>query len=259
MKQRGIISYGISPNRQNPLAGTAHDAVFNTFRRVSSQFLYWAPSLVAGYYIMNWAVERYVASPPPTAPKDFDHGVAKEGPLLSSFKRVPYSNRGFCWLVTTTSTRRPVVLSSLARRSKRWTLRYLGTEPGCSSRERELVLNRLTCISPSLFPHGSNWSWHRQDMDLFYGYGHVLVLDLTRYLKSHHQVSPCSRSAQQIACDFQPRHDPILSTHIRTFPWSALVLLSLGTIIEHSASPQASLLDDWCSLAWLHQLLRGEP
>ncbi|KAK3953784.1 ubiquinol-cytochrome-c reductase chain VIII [Pseudoneurospora amorphoporcata] len=58
MKQKGIISYGISPNRQNPLAGTAHDAVFNTFRRFSAQFLYWAPSLVAGYYIMNWAVER---------------------------------------------------------------------------------------------------------------------------------------------------------------------------------------------------------
>lgn len=59
MKQKGIISYGIAPNRQYPLAGAAHDAVFNTWRRFSTQVLYWAPPLIAGYYIMNWAVERY--------------------------------------------------------------------------------------------------------------------------------------------------------------------------------------------------------
>lgn len=62
MKQRGIISYGIAPNRQKPLAGAFHDAIFNTWRRFSSQVLYWAPPMIAGYYIMNWAVQRYDAA-----------------------------------------------------------------------------------------------------------------------------------------------------------------------------------------------------
>ncbi|KAK3296759.1 cytochrome b-c1 complex subunit 8 [Chaetomium fimeti] len=39
MKQKGIISYGIAPNRH-------------------AQVLYWAPPMIAGYYIVNWAVER---------------------------------------------------------------------------------------------------------------------------------------------------------------------------------------------------------
>lgn len=59
MKQKGIISYGIAPNRQYPLAGAAHDAIFNTWRRFSAQVLYWAPPMVAGYYILNWAIDRY--------------------------------------------------------------------------------------------------------------------------------------------------------------------------------------------------------
>ncbi|KAK3905125.1 cytochrome b-c1 complex subunit 8 [Staphylotrichum tortipilum] len=58
MKQKGIITYGIAPNRQNPLAGVAHDAIFNTWRRFSSQVLYWAPAVAGGYYLLNWAVER---------------------------------------------------------------------------------------------------------------------------------------------------------------------------------------------------------
>lgn len=60
MKQKGIISYGIAPNRQYPFAGAFHDAIFNTWRRFSSQVLYWAPPMVAGYYIMNWAIKRCV-------------------------------------------------------------------------------------------------------------------------------------------------------------------------------------------------------
>lgn len=59
MKQKGIITYGIAPNRQNPFAGAAHDAIFNTWRRFSSQVLYWAPPMIAGYYIMDWAKKRY--------------------------------------------------------------------------------------------------------------------------------------------------------------------------------------------------------
>jgi ubiquinol-cytochrome c reductase subunit 8 len=60
MKQKGIVSYGIAPNRQHPLAGAAHDAIFNTWRRFSAQVLYWAPPMIAGYYLINWAVERCV-------------------------------------------------------------------------------------------------------------------------------------------------------------------------------------------------------
>ncbi|RKU49621.1 ubiquinol--cytochrome-c reductase subunit 8 [Coniochaeta pulveracea] len=58
LPQKGILTYGVSPNRQNPFAGAAHDAVFNTWRRFSAQVFYWAPAAVAGYYIMNWAIER---------------------------------------------------------------------------------------------------------------------------------------------------------------------------------------------------------
>lgn len=57
-KQRGIITYGLSPNRQNPFAGAANDAIFNTFRRFRSQVLYIAPPFIAAYYIMEWATER---------------------------------------------------------------------------------------------------------------------------------------------------------------------------------------------------------
>ncbi|KAJ9156415.1 hypothetical protein NKR23_g993 [Pleurostoma richardsiae] len=58
IKQKNIITYGISPNRQNPFSGAFHDAIFNTWRRFSAQVLYIAPPFIAGYYIMNWAVER---------------------------------------------------------------------------------------------------------------------------------------------------------------------------------------------------------
>ncbi|KAI2772739.1 cytochrome b-c1 complex subunit 8 [Daldinia loculata] len=56
--QRGIITYGLSPNRQNIFAGAAHDAVFNTWRRFSAQVLYWAPLLLGAYYAMDWAIRR---------------------------------------------------------------------------------------------------------------------------------------------------------------------------------------------------------
>ncbi|KAJ2993762.1 hypothetical protein NUW58_g1743 [Xylaria curta] len=57
-KQKGIITYSLSPNKQNPFAGAAHDAVFNTWRRFSKQVLYFAPPLVFFYYAMSWATER---------------------------------------------------------------------------------------------------------------------------------------------------------------------------------------------------------
>jgi ubiquinol-cytochrome c reductase subunit 8 len=57
--QKGTVTYSLSPNRQRPLAGAARNAVFNTFRRTSHQIFYFAPPLVAGYYLMHWAIERY--------------------------------------------------------------------------------------------------------------------------------------------------------------------------------------------------------
>lgn len=49
----------MSPNVQNPLAGTAHAAVFNSWRRFRGQVLYWAPPMIFFYYAMEWAIERY--------------------------------------------------------------------------------------------------------------------------------------------------------------------------------------------------------
>ncbi|OLN93065.1 Cytochrome b-c1 complex subunit 8-like protein 2 [Colletotrichum chlorophyti] len=54
-KQRGIVTYGIAPNRLNPLAG---NGIFNVWRRFSSQVWYFAPPMVAAWYIMFWADER---------------------------------------------------------------------------------------------------------------------------------------------------------------------------------------------------------
>jgi hypothetical protein len=56
--QKGVASYAMSPNRQKPLAGAAHAAIFNTFRRTRQQFLYWVPPLVAAYFAMEWAIEK---------------------------------------------------------------------------------------------------------------------------------------------------------------------------------------------------------
>ncbi|KAH8171401.1 ucrQ family protein [Sarocladium implicatum] len=57
-KQKGIVYYGLSANRQNPFAGAGHDAVFNVFRRTKNQIFFWLPPLVAGYYLIQWANER---------------------------------------------------------------------------------------------------------------------------------------------------------------------------------------------------------
>jgi hypothetical protein len=56
--QKGIISYGLSSNRQNAFAGAFHDAIFNTARRTNAQWLYWVPTFLSAYYALNWATER---------------------------------------------------------------------------------------------------------------------------------------------------------------------------------------------------------
>ncbi|KEF62335.1 UcrQ family protein, partial [Exophiala aquamarina CBS 119918] len=58
--QRGIITYRLSSNRLSPLAHAGHNAIFNTFRRSRSQFLYVVPPFLLAYGLMSWAEERYV-------------------------------------------------------------------------------------------------------------------------------------------------------------------------------------------------------
>ena len=40
------------------MAGAAHAAIFNVFRRFRHQVLYVAPPFIAAYIAMNWAIER---------------------------------------------------------------------------------------------------------------------------------------------------------------------------------------------------------
>ncbi|KIX05521.1 uncharacterized protein Z518_06393 [Rhinocladiella mackenziei CBS 650.93] len=65
-KQKGIVTYSLSPNRQDPLAGAFKAAIFNTYRRSASQIGYWLPPFVIAYLIMQWATERneYLNSKP---------------------------------------------------------------------------------------------------------------------------------------------------------------------------------------------------
>ncbi|KAJ5511797.1 hypothetical protein LT330_003581 [Penicillium expansum] len=53
-----IATYSLSPNRQRPMAGAGHAAIFNVFRRFRHQVLYVVPPFVAAYAAMNWAIER---------------------------------------------------------------------------------------------------------------------------------------------------------------------------------------------------------
>ncbi|KAK9479629.1 cytochrome b-c1 complex subunit 8 [Lipomyces japonicus] len=57
-KQRGIVTYSLSPYAQKPFAGALHAAFFNTARRVSSQAFYViVPAAIFGYIITS-AKER---------------------------------------------------------------------------------------------------------------------------------------------------------------------------------------------------------
>jgi len=58
LPQKGITTYSLSSNRQNPLAGAGHAAIFNTWRRFKGSVLYVVPPFVAYYYIMDWAERR---------------------------------------------------------------------------------------------------------------------------------------------------------------------------------------------------------
>ncbi|GAB7350422.1 hypothetical protein MBLNU459_g1034t1 [Dothideomycetes sp. NU459] len=62
--QKGIVTYGLSNNRQRALAGTTHAAIFNTYRRTKGQILFWAIPMLIGYETMQWAQERYESLQP---------------------------------------------------------------------------------------------------------------------------------------------------------------------------------------------------
>ena len=57
--QKGVTTYALSSNRQNPMAGTAYNAVFNSWRRFKGSALYVIPPFVAYYLMMDWAEKRY--------------------------------------------------------------------------------------------------------------------------------------------------------------------------------------------------------
>ena len=61
-RQKGIVTYSLSSNRQRPLAGILNAAVFNTWRRFRGQVLYFAPPLVLAYLVMDWATQKSVLS-----------------------------------------------------------------------------------------------------------------------------------------------------------------------------------------------------
>ncbi|KAJ5808912.1 cytochrome b-c1 complex subunit 8 [Penicillium riverlandense] len=53
-----IASYALSPNRQRPMAGALHAAIFNMFRRFRHQVLYVVPPFIIAFAAMNWANEK---------------------------------------------------------------------------------------------------------------------------------------------------------------------------------------------------------
>ncbi|KAF2273629.1 UcrQ-domain-containing protein [Westerdykella ornata] len=55
---KGVVTYGISPNRVRPMAGVFPKGFFNMVRRVRNQFLYVVPPFIVAYSAMQWAIER---------------------------------------------------------------------------------------------------------------------------------------------------------------------------------------------------------
>ncbi|KAI8597474.1 UcrQ family protein [Dissophora ornata] len=58
-KQRGIVVYSLSPYEQLAFAGALHQAVFNTFRRVSGQAFYIAAPLGFAYSVYSWGKKNH--------------------------------------------------------------------------------------------------------------------------------------------------------------------------------------------------------
>jgi ubiquinol-cytochrome c reductase subunit 8 len=56
---KGTVTYSLSSNRLNPMAGCLKKGIPNIVRRAKSQVLYVVPPFVVAYYTMQWAIERY--------------------------------------------------------------------------------------------------------------------------------------------------------------------------------------------------------
>lgn len=54
-KQKYTVRYAVAPNVQNPFKGMVQQAVFNTFRRVRSQFLFVLIPVGTYAWLWNWA------------------------------------------------------------------------------------------------------------------------------------------------------------------------------------------------------------
>ncbi|KAK7683784.1 hypothetical protein QCA50_013160 [Cerrena zonata] len=55
MRQKGIIQYSLAPNRQRPAKNLIRNYLFNGFRRLSSQAVYWVIPFGLGYGTYTWA------------------------------------------------------------------------------------------------------------------------------------------------------------------------------------------------------------
>ncbi|CEP08796.1 hypothetical protein [Parasitella parasitica] len=73
--QRGVVTYILSPFEQKAFAGAAHNAVFNTARRVTSQIPYVGVAFGLGYFIYTSAQSRhaYLSSKAGHAAEGGDH------------------------------------------------------------------------------------------------------------------------------------------------------------------------------------------
>ncbi|KAF9364291.1 ubiquinol--cytochrome-c reductase subunit 8 [Mortierella sp. NVP85] len=58
-KQRGIAIYSLSPFEQRAFAGALHQAVFNTFRRVTGQIFYIGVPVGIAYSVFTWGKENH--------------------------------------------------------------------------------------------------------------------------------------------------------------------------------------------------------
>ncbi|KAI0058364.1 hypothetical protein BV25DRAFT_1830200 [Artomyces pyxidatus] len=57
-KQRGVITYTVSPFRQNPVDHMFRSYLFNGYRRLSAQVPYFIVPVVIGYSVYSWAKGR---------------------------------------------------------------------------------------------------------------------------------------------------------------------------------------------------------
>ena len=58
-KVKGIVTYSLAPFQQRALAGILSKGIHNVYRRFTSEFLNFAPGLLAGYGVYYWAEHEY--------------------------------------------------------------------------------------------------------------------------------------------------------------------------------------------------------